>query len=120
MSKKKITDPTASMEELLQRAVQLAEAPFTPDRKSELPSLRTVAATLGTTVIRTRKLLITAGYFTSEFSGAKTPPFRRSAPPGSPGGGNRKSGDTETASHCLFLSAACSHAPCQSKGFKRL
>ena len=65
MSKKKITDPTASMEELIQRAVQLAEAPFTPDRKPELPSLRSVAEQLGTTVIRTRKLLITAGYFTS-------------------------------------------------------
>lgn len=65
MSKKKITDPTASMEELIQRAVQLAEAPFTPDRKPELPSLRSVAEKLGTTVIRTRKLLITANYFTS-------------------------------------------------------
>lgn len=64
MSKKKITDPNASMEELLQRAVQLAEAPFTPNRSSELPSLRSVAEKLGTTVIRTRKLLITAGYFT--------------------------------------------------------
>ena len=65
MSKKKITDPTASMEELLKRAVQLAEAPFTPDRKADLPSLRSVAEELGTTVIRTRKLLITAGYFES-------------------------------------------------------
>ena len=65
MSKKKITNPTASMEELLQRAVQLAEAPFTPSRNPELPSLRSVAEQLGTTVIRTRKLLITAGYFTS-------------------------------------------------------
>ena len=65
MSKKKITNPTASMEELLQRAVQLAEAPFTPSRNPELPSLRSVAEQLGTTVIRTRKLLITANYFTS-------------------------------------------------------
>lgn len=65
MSKKKITNPTASMEELLQRAVQLAEAPFTPSRTTELPSLRSVAEQLGTTVIRTRKLLITANYFTS-------------------------------------------------------
>ena len=65
MSKKKITNPTASMEELLQRAVQLAEAPFTPSRTTELPSLRSVAEELGTTVIRTRKLLITAGYFSS-------------------------------------------------------
>lgn len=65
MSKKKITDPTASMEELLQRAVQLAEAPFTPNRSSDLPFLRSVAEQVGTTVIRTRKLLITANYFTS-------------------------------------------------------
>ena len=65
MSKKKITDPERSMEELLQKAVELAESPFTPDRKAELPSLRSVAEQLGTTVIRTRKLLITADYFTS-------------------------------------------------------
>lgn len=65
MSKKKITDPEGSMEELIARAVKAAQAPFTPDRKPELPSLRSVAEKLGTTVIRTRKLLITAGYFTS-------------------------------------------------------
>ena len=53
------------MEELIARAVEAAKAPFTPDRKAELPSLRSVAEELGTTVIRTRKLLITAGYFTS-------------------------------------------------------
>lgn len=65
MSKKKITDPGGSMEELIARAVKAAQAPFIPDRKPELPSLRSVAEKLGTTVIRTRKLLITAGYFTS-------------------------------------------------------
>lgn len=65
MSKKKITDPEDSMEELIARAVKAAQAPFTPDRKPELPSLRSVAEKLGTTVIRTRKLLITANYFTS-------------------------------------------------------
>ena len=65
MSKKKITDPKGSMEELIARAVKAAQAPFTPDRKPELPSLRSVAEQLGTTVIRTRKLLITANYFTS-------------------------------------------------------
>ena len=63
MSKKKITDPEGSMEELIARAVEAAKAPFTPDRKAELPSLRSVAEELGTTVIRTRKLLITAGIF---------------------------------------------------------
>ena len=65
MSKKKITDPEGSMEELVARAVEAAKAPFTPDRKADMPSLRSVAEQLGTTVIRTRKLLITAGYFTS-------------------------------------------------------
>ena len=65
MSKKKITDPKGSMEELITRAVEAAKAPFTPDSKAELPSLRSVAEELGTTVIRTRKLLITAGYFSS-------------------------------------------------------
>ena len=68
MSKKKITDPKGSMEELITRAVEAAKAPFTPDRKAELPSLRSVAEELGTTVIRTRKLLITADYFTSPLS----------------------------------------------------
>jgi len=65
MSKKKITDPEGSMEELIARAVDAAKAPFTDDRDPSLPSLRSVAEQLGTTVIRTRKLLITADYFTS-------------------------------------------------------
>ena len=65
MSKKKITDPEGSMEELIARAVEAAKAPFDSTRSSELPSLRSVAEHLGTTVIRTRKLLITAGYFES-------------------------------------------------------
>lgn len=65
MSHKKITDPEGSMEELITRAVEAAKAPFNSSRSSELPSLRSVAEELGTTVIRTRKLLITAGYFTS-------------------------------------------------------
>ena len=53
------------MEELIGRAVEAAKAPFNSTRSSELPSLRSVAEHLGTTVIRTRKLLITAGYFES-------------------------------------------------------
>ncbi len=53
------------MEELIARAVEAAKAPFNSSRSSDLPSLRSVAEQLGTTVIRTRKLLITAGYFTS-------------------------------------------------------
>lgn len=65
MSKKKITNPDGSMEELIARAVEAAEAPFNDDRDPTLPSLRSVAEELGTTVIRARKLLITAGYFES-------------------------------------------------------
>ena len=65
MSKKKMTDPEGSMEELITRAVEAAQAPFTPNRSSDLPSPRSVAEKLGTTVIRTRKLLITTNYFTS-------------------------------------------------------
>ena len=68
MSKKKITDPKGSMEELITRAVEAAKAPFNSNRALDLPSLRSVAEQLGTTVIRTRKLLITAGYFESPLS----------------------------------------------------
>jgi hypothetical protein len=68
MSKKKITDPEGSMEELIVRAVEAAKAPFNSNRALDLPSLRSVAEQLGTTVIRTRKLLITAGYFESPLS----------------------------------------------------
>lgn len=65
MSKKKITNPDGAMEELIKKAVDFAQDPFKPDRSSDLPSLRSVATELGTTVIKTRKLLITADYFTS-------------------------------------------------------
>ena len=65
MSRKKITDPDGAMEELIKKAVDFARAPFTPERNTSLPSLSSVAAELGTTVIRARKLLITADYFTS-------------------------------------------------------
>ena len=37
MSKKKITHPERSMEELIARAVEAAKAPFTPSRKADLP-----------------------------------------------------------------------------------
>lgn len=70
MSKKKITNPNGAMEELIERAKTLAIAPFTPDRSSDLPSLRSVATELGTTVIRVRKLLITADYFASPTASA--------------------------------------------------
>lgn len=70
MSHKKITDPDGEMQELIKKAVDLAKKPFTPDRSDSLPSLRSVAEALGTTVIRTRKLLITADYFTSPTAAA--------------------------------------------------
>lgn len=70
MSHKKITDPQGEMERLLKKAVETAKAPFNGTRDPALPSLRAVAAELGTTVIRTRKLLITAGYFSSPTSTA--------------------------------------------------
>ena len=65
MSKKKITNPDGAMEELIEKAKTLAIEPFDNDRPVDLPSLRSVATELGTTVIKTRKLLITADYFTS-------------------------------------------------------
>lgn len=65
MSHKKITNPEGEMEKLIERAVEAAQAPFTPDRNPDLPSLRSVAEALGTTPIRARKLLITAHFFSS-------------------------------------------------------
>lgn len=65
MSKKKITDPDGAMEELIKKAKTLAIEPFDSNRPENLPSLRSISTELGTTVIRARKLLITAGYFES-------------------------------------------------------
>lgn len=65
MSKKKITDPDGAMEELIKKAKTLAIEPFDSNRPENLPSLRSISTELGTTVIRARKLLITADYFTS-------------------------------------------------------
>ena len=69
-SKKKNVDPQRSMEQLLARAVMLFWEPYDDrrERGSELPSLRWVAEELGTTILRARKLLITAGYYTTEMS----------------------------------------------------
>jgi len=65
--KKKISDPALSMEALLTRAVEAYVEPYDDrdERESSLPSLRTVADQLNTTILRTRKLLITAEYFTT-------------------------------------------------------
>ncbi len=65
--KKKNTDPKMSMEQLLNRAVTLFQEPYNDrdERDVDLPSLRTVAEELNTTILRTRKLLITAEYFST-------------------------------------------------------
>ena len=69
-SKKKNSDPKMSMEQLLNRAVTLFQEPYDDrdERESSLPSLRAVADQLNTTILRTRKLLITAEYYSTETS----------------------------------------------------
>ena len=69
--KKKNSNPQQSMEKLLANTVALYSVPYDDrdgERDSELLSLRTVADQLGTTVLRVRKLLITAEYFSSALS----------------------------------------------------
>lgn len=58
------------MEQLLTKAVSLFQEPYDDrdERDSSLPSLRSVADELGTTLLRTRKLLITAEYFSTDMS----------------------------------------------------
>lgn len=58
------------MEALLTRAVEAYVEPYDErdERESSLPSLRTVADQLNTTIHRTRKLLITAEYYSTETS----------------------------------------------------
>ncbi len=68
--KKKISDPALSMEALLKKAVELFREPYDDrdERDADLPSLRSVADQLNTTILRTRKLLITAEYYSTETS----------------------------------------------------
>lgn len=69
--KKKNSNPQQSMEVLLANTVALYGIPYDDrdgERDSELPSLRTVADQLETTVLRVRKLLITAEYFSTAVS----------------------------------------------------
>lgn len=68
--KKKKDNPSLSMEQLLNKAVNLFQEPYDDrdERDSSLPSLRSVADELGTTILRTRKLLITAEYYTTATS----------------------------------------------------
>lgn len=69
-SKKKNTNPALSMEALLTRAVEAYVEPYDDRdaREIDLPSLRSVADELNTTILRTRKLLITAKYYSTETS----------------------------------------------------
>lgn len=68
--KKKTEDPVESMQQLVEQAMSLFEAPYDDrnGRKDELPSLRSVADKMGTTILRVRKLLITANYYSTEMS----------------------------------------------------
>lgn len=68
--KKKISNPASSMEQLLEKAIELFQVPYDDrnERDADLPSLRTVAEELNTTILRTRKLLITAEYYSTETS----------------------------------------------------
>lgn len=68
--KKKNSNPKQSMEQLLEQAVILFQEPYDDrdERDSDLPSLRSVADALETTLLRVRKLLITADYFSTDIS----------------------------------------------------
>ena len=68
--KKKDGNPMESMEQLISRAVELFEEPYDDrdGRDEDLPSIRFVAEEMDTTILRVRKLLITAGYYSTEMS----------------------------------------------------
>lgn len=58
------------MEQLLHKAVEAYVEPYDDrdERDADLPSLRSVADELNTTILRTRKLLITANFFSTTLS----------------------------------------------------
>lgn len=68
--KKKSTSPDESMQRLVERAVSLFEEPYDDrnGREDDLPSVRSVAEEMDTTILRVRKLLITADYYSTEMS----------------------------------------------------
>lgn len=68
--RKKNDNPRVSMNQLLNKAVELFQEPYDDrdERDADLPSLRSVADQLNTTILRTRKLLITAEYYSTETS----------------------------------------------------
>lgn len=66
----KNADPKAATEEMVAEAVINFGEPYDDrkGRKPELPTLRSVAEEMGTTILRVRKLLITGGVFTTSLS----------------------------------------------------
>ena len=68
--KKKNSNPALSMEQLLNRAADLFGESYDDrdKREADLPSLRSVADELNTTILRTRKLLITAHFYSTATS----------------------------------------------------
>lgn len=67
-AKKQGYNREAEIDSLINTAVDLAVEPFDDmyERDSALPTLTEIAETMETTLLRVRKLLITANYFTSE------------------------------------------------------
>lgn len=70
--RKKNDNPRVSMNQLLNKAVELFQEPYDDrdERDADLPSLRSVADQLNTTILRTRKLLITAECYSTDTSRA--------------------------------------------------
>lgn len=69
--KKKNPDTGKSMRELVNMAVDLFGVPYDDREKArdaDLPSIRSVASQMNTTILRVRKLLITAEYYSTEQS----------------------------------------------------
>ena len=68
--KKKESNPEQSMEQLLNKAVELYAVPYDDrdERDSALPSLNFVASEMETTILRVRKLLISADYYSTVLS----------------------------------------------------
>ena len=68
--KKPDYDKNKEIDDLVQQAVTLFKVPFDDrvKRSQNAPSIRTVADQMDTTRIRVRKLLITAGYYSSELT----------------------------------------------------
>lgn len=58
-------DREAEIQALIGKAAELAVEPFEEERDTALPTLTEIADAMNTTILRVRKLLITAGYYTS-------------------------------------------------------